>query len=187
MFSDINIKLIANKYLNGSYYFEDNFKYNNPIILSSEDVFTITENVKKNKKVTDKIISIYNDMKKEIIMKNIKLNIPLIELFENEKLDFSNIDIYINGFMCGNLEINPSEVIIANEITNIVITKKNKIVEENCINCGACNTICPKNINVKRYYDNKIKHNSCINCGLCNYICPVNINLRRILVGDNND
>lgn len=187
MYSDIKIKLIANKYLNGSTYFLNNFKYDNPIVLNSEDVFNIIENIKKNKRITDKIISIYNDISKEIIIKSIKLNIPLIELFEGEKIDFTNVNIYVNGFMCGEIENNPTEVVITDNITNIVITEKNKIKEEECINCGACNNICPKNINVKKYYTNKVSNEKCTNCGLCNYICPVNINLRKVVVGDNND
>lgn len=187
MYSDIHIKLLTNKYLNGSVYFLDNFKYDNPIVLSSEDIFNIIENIKKNKRITDKIISVYNDITKEITIKSVKLNIPLIELFEGEKIDFSCIDIYVNGYMCGNKENNPTEIILTNNITNIVITSKDSIKVEECIKCGACNNICPKNINVKKYYESSVSNDKCTNCGLCNYICPVNINLRQVLAGEQND
>ena len=71
------------------------------------------------------------------------------------------------------------------EITNIVILKKDSLKHYDCINCGACNKVCPLNINVKKLYDHKLMSNKCLNCGLCNYICPANIDLKEIILGDN--
>ena len=68
--------------------------------------------------------------------------------------------------------------------------KKNELVQENCINCGACSNICPVKINplllAKNSYKTKVI-NKCLKCGLCSYICPVNINFNEYLKGDHNE
>ncbi|MCD4736496.1 MAG: 4Fe-4S dicluster domain-containing protein [Bacteroidales bacterium] len=45
-----------------------------------------------------------------------------------------------------------------------------------CIECGACNKICPMDIDVMSYVkDNrKISHSECILCSDCQAVCPVN-------------
>ena len=45
-----------------------------------------------------------------------------------------------------------------------------------CIECGACNTICPMGINVMEFAKNRmaIKHPDCILCTDCSMVCPVN-------------
>ena len=99
------------------------------------------------------------------------------------KLQNDDYEIYINGLMQG-YKINDLDLVIDNNIDYIVINKKEEKVVLDCINCGACNKICPFNINVKKCFDNKLNHKKCIGCGLCNYICPVNIDLKKIVKSD---
>ena len=43
-----------------------------------------------------------------------------------------------------------------------------------CIECGACNNICPMDVDVMSYIKNgkKISHSECILCGDCRTVCP---------------
>lgn len=185
LYTNIIIKLLPNKCLTSTIYLNNYLKLDDYILLGSEDIYNIIENIKKNKRVTDSMVSIYNDLNKTIEVKNIRLNSSLIELFNDEMIDFSLVDIYINGYLYGYIEKNIEDLIMTKEITNIVILKKDSLKRYDCINCGACNKICPLNINVKKLYDHKLMSNKCLNCGLCNYICPANIDLKEIILGDN--
>lgn len=185
LYTNIIIKLLPNKCLTSTIYLNNYLKLDDYILLGSEDIYNIIENIKKNKRVTDSMVSIYNDLNKTIEVKNIRLNSSLIELFNDEMIDFSLVDIYINGYLYGYIEKNIEDLIMTKEITNIVILKKDSLKRYDCINCGACNKVCPLNINVKKLYDHKLMSNKCLNCGLCNYICPANIDLKEIILGDN--
>ena len=185
LYTNIIIKLLPNKCLTSTIYLNNYLKLDDYILLGSEDIYNIIENIKKNKRVTDSMVSIYNDLNKTIEVKNVRLNSSLIELFNDEMIDFSLVDIYINGYLYGYTEKNIEDLIMTKEITNIVILKKDSLKHYDCINCGACNKVCPLNINVKKLYDHKLMSNKCLNCGLCNYICPANIDLKEIILGDN--
>lgn len=185
LYTNIIIKLLPNKCLTSTIYLNNYLKLDDYILLGSEDIYNIIENIKKNKRVTDSMVSIYNDLNETIEVKNIRLNSSLIELFNDEMIDFSLVDIYINGYLYGYTEKNIEDLIMTKEITNIVILKKDSLKHYDCINCGACNKVCPLNINVKKLYDHKLMSNKCLNCGLCNYICPANIDLKEIILGDN--
>ncbi len=187
LYTNIKIKLLPNKCLTSTIYLNNYLKLDNYILLSSEDIYNIIENIKKNKCVTDSMVSIYNDLNKTLMVKNIRLNSSLIELFNDEIIDFSLVDIYINGYLYGYIEKNIEDLIMTKEITNIVILKKDSLKRYDCINCGACNKVCPLNINVKKLYDHNLMSNRCLNCGLCNYVCPANIDLKEIMVGGNDD
>lgn len=185
LYTNIIIKLLPNKCLTSTIYLNNYLKLDDYILLGSEDIYNIIENIKKNKRVTDSMVSIYDDLNKTIEVKNVRLNSSLIELFNDEMIDFSLVDIYINGYLYGYIEKNIEDLIMTKEITNIVILKKDSLKRYDCINCGACNKVCPLNINVKKLYDHKLMSNKCLNCGLCNYICPANIDLKEIILGDN--
>ena len=185
LYTNIIIKLLPNKCLTSTIYLNNYLKLDDYILLGSEDIYNIIENIKKNKRVTDSMVSIYNDLNKTIEVKNVRLNSSLVELFNDEMIDFSLVDIYINGYLYGYIEKNIEDLIMTKEITNIVILKKDSLKHYDCINCGACNKVCPLNINVKKLYDHKLMSNKCLNCGLCNYICPANIDLKEIILGDN--
>lgn len=48
-----------------------------------------------------------------------------------------------------------------------------KINKEECVNCGACEPVCP--VSCIAEVDNKrfIKTADCIDCGACEPVCPV--------------
>lgn len=113
-----------------------------------------------------------NTLAKEVIDK-------YIELKSND------YDIYINGLLRGYKENN--ECLITKDIHTIIINEKETTIEEECINCGACQEICPFHINVLKCYLEKRSSKKCFNCGLCNYICPANIKLKEVVGMVNNE
>jgi formate hydrogenlyase subunit 6/NADH:ubiquinone oxidoreductase subunit I len=48
-----------------------------------------------------------------------------------------------------------------------------KILKDDCVNCGACENVCPVNaiseVEDKRFIDAE----TCIDCGACADVCPV--------------
>ena len=84
--------------------------------------------------------------------------------------------------------INPDNFIITSNLNGIIIMKKKKPkLEEKCINCGACLSICPVGLNPlllqNKKYQKKVK-DKCLKCGLCTYICPSYINFFSFIKGE---
>ena len=156
-YPNININLVPDKYL-----------------ISNKEFLCNYLNINKENTLIIKTSELYNIYKlingKDII---------------NEYIEITNedYDIYINGKLMGK-KVFEKNIIIDKYINYIVINKTEEIEETECINCGACNKICPMNIYVKKCFINKLNHKKCIGCGLCNYICPANINLKEIVKSD---
>ena len=53
-------------------------------------------------------------------------------------------------------------------VRSIFLIDKTIIKEEDCINCGLCNMVCPMGCDPLLNY----KMDKCIKCGLCTYMCP---------------
>ena len=53
-------------------------------------------------------------------------------------------------------------------VRSIFLIDKTNIKEEDCINCGLCNMVCPMGCDPLLNY----KMDKCIKCGLCSYMCP---------------
>ena len=184
-YPNIKLKLIPDKYLislkdNLCDYL--NLNINNTLILSAKEILILYNTLIKGKITTNQIITISgNNLKKSKIF-NVRINTSLKEIIGKDlELIEQDYDLYLNGFLMG-YHINKIEdVIITDEIHTIVINKKRKIEETECINCGACYKICPVNINVKKCYDEKKYSKRCLGCGLCNYICPANLKLKEIV------
>lgn len=47
------------------------------------------------------------------------------------------------------------------------------IIEENCIGCGSCLTVCPQNCIDMSTLKAVIRQENCLHCGNCKEICPV--------------
>ncbi len=157
------------------------------LILSTTDIYNIYKCL-NSKLIEDVIITISGNAIKKSIIVNTRLYVSLRELLD-ELVIFNTDDyeIYINGYISGRKIDNIDDIIITRNIDSIVINKKEEVIETNCINCGACMKVCPKNINVKRCFFNKISNKSCISCGLCNYVCPAKLKLREIVEGTNEE
>lgn len=47
------------------------------------------------------------------------------------------------------------------------------IKKEECINCGACEEVCPVNCIIEKDEKRFINSEDCIDCGACKEVCPV--------------
>ncbi|MEG0794559.1 MAG: 4Fe-4S binding protein, partial [Bacilli bacterium] len=94
------------------------------------------------------------------------------------KVNSENVVYIINGLMSGFIS-NINDTILSDDVTALMIMKKNDEVEEKCINCGMCVSVCPLKIDTLKCMKKGIKNESCINCGLCNYVCPSFIDIKK--------
>jgi len=89
-----------------------------------------------------------------------------------------------DGPMMGNVV---DELIVTPELKSVIIMENDfEDIENTCIRCGKCVSVCPAKICPVLIKDNlhsigslKEMHvDKCIECGLCSYICPAKINVR---------
>ena len=183
-YPNIDIVLTPDKYLISKKDFLCkylNIKEEDTLVFSTNEIYEIY-NMLNGKYNTEKLITISGNAIKKSIVINTKLGVKLSDLINEQiKIIDNNYEIYINGYLSGIKISSIDKLIIDKSIHTIVINKieEKKVLE--CINCGACNKICPYNINIKLCYIKNIKSKKCSGCGLCNYICPSNIDLRNIV------
>ena len=63
---------------------------------------------------------------------------------------------------------------------------KNKGKASDCIKCGKCAEVCPRNLIPSMIINNPanskdLEINKCIACGLCSYVCPSKIEVRDLI------
>lgn len=85
------------------------------------------------------------------------------------------VNSLLNGYVAH------ENLVITDDIKVIYIMKKRKEEEQNCIRCGKCLNVCPKNIDIVKHLKSKKNSKLCVECGLCNYICPSHINIIKYL------
>lgn len=184
IYPNIKVNLIPDKYLIGHKKFLCdflNFKESETLVMTTNEIYDIY-NILNGKDINETLITISGNAIDKSLIVNTKLGVSLKEILNKFiKYNTDDYNIYINGFMRGYLLNRDEDLIIDKNVDYIVINKKERIDVFECINCGACNKVCPNNINVKRCYEKKLSHKKCLGCGLCNYICPANINLKEIV------
>lgn len=187
-YPNIKIVLTPDKYLIGHKEFLCeylNLKCENTLLLTTNEIYNIYS-ILNGINVSETLITISGNALNKGIVVNTKLGVSLNELLtEYVKFDKDSCEIFINGYLKGYKQTNNLDMIITKDIHYIIINKKDLLEVKECINCGACNKICPLNINVKKCFMKKLTHKKCIGCGLCNYICPSNLKLKEIVKSDN--
>ena len=140
------------------------------VILNIEDINQIIHDVKRNRPVIEKYITINgNNVKIPYVLKVKKYSLVIDLLKHTDNLQ-KDVNYILNNSLCGEvLDLGMS--LVDDEFNGIIINKNIKNKELSCNNCGACYNICPYKINPL------IKNNKCIKCGLCNYICPHKISV----------
>lgn len=187
-YPNIKITLVPDKYLIGRKEFLCDYLNikGNTLMLSAGEIYYIYSLI-NGLNVNETLITISGNALEKGIIVNTKLGVSLKEiLHEYVNILEKDYEIYVNGFFSG-YKLNEKDLVIDRCIDYIVINKKIEQKEDKCINCGACNKICPFNINVKKCYEKRLNHKKCIGCGLCNYICPANINLKKIVKSDSSE
>ena len=187
IYPNVRVNLVPDKYLISRDEFLCDYlsiKQDETLILTTNEIYLIY-NILNGKVINDNLITISGNALEKSVIINTRLGVSLKELLKEYITIIDNdYEIYINGYLKGYKILNNEDIIITKEIDYIVINKKELVEENECINCGACNRICPYNINVKKCYENRLNHKKCIGCGLCNYICPSNIDLKKIVKSD---
>ena len=148
-------------------------KKETPIVLDVNDVYNIYKILRKNKPVTQKLVTFSGNVLNKSKVINCKLGSSIAEIINEEfKVKDDNYDIIINGLMSG-YKIDNLNAIITQNIQSVFLMKPLKCKKNNCINCGNCSSYCPVGANPRTGY----KMEKCIKCGICSYICPAKIKL----------
>lgn len=186
-YPNIKILLTPDKYLIGHKKFLCNFlnfTETTTLLLSTNDIYMIYC-LLNGLSINEHIITISGNAINKGFIINTKLGVNLKEILEEYiEINEVNYEIFVNGYLMGYKIFDCNNLIVTRDIEYIVINKKEEDIVNACINCGACNKICPVDINVKKCFLKKLHHKKCIGCGLCNYICPSNINLKEIVKSD---
>lgn len=178
-YPNINLKLmpdiypISEEYVLTKELVMDSKMANGVVFLTVEDVYNIYNVLKKNKPITEKLVTITGNLLNKSKVVKVKIGTRLADIINDEfKVLSEDYHIVINGLLSG-YEINSLNAIITPDIRSVYITKLDNVPASKCINCGLCHLNCP----VKA--DPRIGFNmdKCLKCGLCNYICPSKIKL----------
>ena len=162
-----------------------NINENDTLILKTSEIYNIYNAVIKHKSILNNIITISGDNIQKSLVINTKLGVPLTELIDEFITILDNdYEVFLNGYLKGIKVKKIEDIVITNEIDSIIINKKHTLENTECINCGACQKICPFKINIKKCYFKNLNHKLCIGCGLCNFVCPANIDLRKVVRRD---
>ncbi len=173
MYPDIRIVLSHDKYpASHPLLITRKLNLSNALVLSSMDLYYLYSIVKRNKKVSEKMILISGDALNSDFIIETKLNVLVSDIISLCKIKLSEDDV-----LCKNSAIR-AEVVSINDtidttVDAIIIAKKGNNNPKECINCGLCNKNCPQKINPQMYKLNNLPFpGKCINCNMCSYVCP---------------
>ena len=186
-YPELKFITIPNIYpVNGTDYYKNTLKIDNYCLLTFEELYDIYHIIKCCYSSTETYITINIDNKNPIVVKT-KIGISVKELFDNIKINYDKLNIYVNGTIGGININNINDLIVTKDLHSIILTSSFIPSETKCLNCGNCYKYCPKHIDPKKAifdkeYRKKAKE-TCIKCGLCNYICPSYIKLMEGIEG----
>lgn len=158
------------------------------LYLNVEDIYNIYNVLKRNKPITEKIITISGNCIEKPFVINVKIGTSIADIIKkcctitNEKYF-----CVINGLIAGQT-LDSLNGVVTFDTRSIFLNTVSDEKENKCINCGLCNTKCPVGLNPKYIKEHKNADRSkCIHCGLCTYICPSKINFKKYLGESNNE
>ncbi len=187
IYLNMHLSLVPDKYLISYKEFLCKYLNYNPLetlVLTTNEVYNIYLACNGHD-IDEKYVSIYGTGIDKGIIVSTKLYCCVSELLNDLDITYDNKCVmYINGSLGGVRISNPEKTLITSSVNSIVINLEKRKENSECINCGACQKVCPYKINVKKCYMSNIKNCKCIGCGLCDYVCPSKIELKRVLWGD---
>ena len=154
------------------------------IVENVSTIYAIYEMLKYHKPLTERIVTITGDgiKKPANYLLKVGTNFSEVLLKTNMYKELKNPLLIAGGLMMGKA-IKTVDLIITPDVNCIAIIedKKDKVTE--CIKCGKCTEVCPRNLIPSLIIDNpkrskELMVDKCINCGLCSYICPSKIDIR---------
>ena len=155
------------------------------LYLSAQEIYTIYNVLKRNKPITERLVTVGGNAIDKSFVVNVKIGTSLSDIIKN-CCNIVNDDYYVivNGLIAGKT-LSTLNNVITTETRSIFLNTKDTQKEKKCINCGLCNSKCPVGLNPKYLKDHKRADRSkCIHCGLCTYICPSKINFKPYLGGN---
>lgn len=152
------------------------------LYLNIEDIYNIYNVLKRNKPITEKLITIGGNAIEKPFVLNVKIGTSIADIIKNCcKIVNDKYFCVINGLIAGKT-LDSLNGVVDFDTRSIFLNTKDNESEKKCINCGLCNMKCPVGLNPKRIREHKNADRSkCIHCGLCTYICPSKINFKKYL------
>jgi electron transport complex protein RnfC len=152
------------------------------LYLTVEDIYNIYNVLKRNKPITEKLITVAGNAIEYPFVINVKIGTSIADIIKNNcKIINDKYFCIVNGLIAGTT-LNSLNGVVTFDTRSIFLNTACDDLEKKCINCGLCNTKCPVGLNPKYLREHKSKDRSkCINCGLCTYICPSKINFKKYL------
>ncbi len=188
MYKNMEIKFVDDLYLIGKEPFLKRYLriHEEVLYLKASEVYELYVNVKKNRPLVEKYLTISGSgITKPRLIKT-KLGVNVAAIFNKYYVeDLSNCAFYVNGLM-GGIQLDLNQVIVTKDLQGIMVMKKEHRTQKSCIKCGKCISICPFHKNPLMAYKLGLKV-KCMQCGLCSYICPSYIPLQKYLEGENDE
>lgn len=185
---NIHLEVCPNLYLLGNSVFllkHLNLNESNTLVLSAHKCYNLLYEVERKRYLSSKLITISGDAVKNPTIVSAKIGAKIKEIIaEHIKLNNEEVVYFANGLMHGKRTF-IEDFIVTEDLDSLIIMKEvAREKPQDCLNCGACISVCPVGINPillnsKDYF--KIVKDKCLNCGLCSYICPANINFKEII------
>jgi len=145
---------------------------------------SVYEAVIESKPLMDKVVTVTGEIENP---KNLlaRMGTPVSNLIEACGKTGSGVNyIIIGGPMMGT-SVTDIDFPVTKGVNCILVKESKARVEQNCINCGRCVSICPMNLMPLAYVRNVKKESAegcrqyyienCIECGSCAYVCPAGI------------
>lgn len=168
----------------------DKYKLKSPVCITIEEVINALEVIKTDKPCVNKVLTLTD--KNGTSNLKVKKGTPLKEILKNS--DIRKIKkVIIGGPLRGfaNYDLNSP---VTDQTGSIYVQYKDDViraVNNQCINCGRCNNICPASLIVNlicRYSEFSIFEKcsdmnveNCIECGLCSFYCPAGRSLLQLI------
>lgn len=187
MYPEITLTLVADLYPSGDYKILESIMVNKNIlanellILDIEDIWYCYNILKKNRYLTEKIITVTGNAVASPKVINVKLGTSVREILSDFKILSNNVEYFADGLLRGNIIFNINNYIVTERTRAIIVNQRLDDKSGECLNCGKCNAVCPVGIDPR----SKEKDLRCLKCNLCAYYCPAHIKIRN--KGDNNE
>lgn len=157
------------------------------VVNNVSTIFAIYKALKFQRSVTKRIITISGENFSEQLNILAKVGTEASSIIKKigYYVEEDKIKLIAGGPMMG-YALNSDSVIITNNLNSLIVLSKEDEIENECMGCGKCISICPSNlcpVFIMKNRDNKeqlkvLHPEMCCECGLCSYICPSKISLR---------
>ena len=150
-------------------------------------IYAIYEMLKYHRPLSYRIVTIAGSGIKHPANYKLKIGTNLSEIFlkTDEYKQLKNPVLLAGGAMMGK-SIPSEEFIVTKDLNCILVLNDKENVPLECIRCGKCSEVCPRNLIPQMIIDPKnnpkdLYVDKCILCGLCSYVCPAKIEVRDII------